>query len=137
MHTPALTPQPSQTTHTSQTHSPLHHNPLIMHHALVKPTLLTTYFTVSGPRDAQQPHTPSSHSSCTHPHAPCATSHHLHVASLEKAFVFNSVTALCPSPLFQDLINEADSATNIAVGYLFMKYQHYGILKASKVLNSE
>lgn len=59
------------------------------------------------------------------------------VTSFQNAFLFNLITAPHPPPLFQALINEADSVTNIAGGYLFMKYQHRAILKASKVLISE
>lgn len=79
------------------------------------------------------------HSSRTGPWCPPrATSCHLRVCtSLGNAFLFNLITAPHPPPLFQALINEADSVTNIAGGYLFMKYQHRAILKASKVLISE
>jgi len=61
----------------------------------------------------------------THPHPVPITCTHLN--SLENTF-------LQPPPLFQALINEADSVTNMAGGYLFMKYQHHAILKASKAL---
>lgn len=106
--------------------------------APVKAPFLTTSVATTGQRDAQEQGSPPASAQPLrrrprHPPSPSPTPPPIartRLDSLENNFLH------LPS-LFQALINEAYSVTNIAGGYLFMKYQHHAILKASKALISE